>query len=838
MLDRVKGAKTEKLPGVAEILPWLFVANDDCSIVATKNSMLLAAWEYEGVDIESIDHGALVDAAASMDYFFREHADLTPVFWVRMDRHRTGYYPHGDFDNQIARGIDRVWADQITDGAAFLNRCYLYAALPTAYASLGMVEAVRANMASGTSYQRAFIQALYEKLVGARRFGFTNRRELDRWIEKFESTIIASVENGALGVTTRRLKGGELLGALRRTVSANNDTETAVNLNEYLDEYLSDSFIDNSIDDELILEGNRKRHVAVFTLKKPPEDKGFYVLEPLYGLDVELSIASCWRAMTMSDADKFLRQARAFDEIRSLSLKKVFRGAISGTQGVVSASDEPRTEVGAMAEFMRSAMRGCGAAFGWLATSIIVYADSTEELEDAVEKVERELARSQLVFFREREGALSGFCVGIPGQTNDPVRWHFTEASAFTNVMPLITLSADRPIHPFFSEGRDKPLPPNATFLTRYRTPYYFNYHMGQLGHTLLIGPSRNGKTVLQMFLESQSLKYPGSMIFNIDKDLSLKPTTLLLDGIYIDLSPDRMTVKMNPLSVINDDLGKAWLIGWLDRLMSNRGKPLTDKEVVEVSRAVDRVVGIPGARLSTLASQLPEELRSRLLPWCQNGVWGMFFDNEEDNFALSRITSVEVGGVLAAGMHDVVSAFTDYAFFRIERFLMNRPIEEIGPTMIYFEEAGYLLDDEIFAAKARDYLMTLAKKRAFLVMTAQSPEPFIVHPKLGAAVRDNTATIIFMPNHQADRELGEKYKKAFGVSDGHLQLIVGAKSQRQYCVFKPQIGSFRVIEAQFPPSIIAALRSDAKSIAILDRHYDKEDPTWKERYLNAVQFA
>ncbi|NCU16086.1 hypothetical protein GWR18_15760, partial [Lactobacillus paracasei] len=77
----------------------------------------------------------------------------------------------------------------------------------------------------------------------------------------------------------------------------------------------------------------------------------------------------------------------------------------------------------------------------------------------------------------------------------------------------------------------------------------YFNYHVGQLGHTLLVGPSRNGKTMFQMFLEAQFLKYRNSRIFNIDKDLSCKPQTLLLDGVHIDLDPARGNgLRMNPV--------------------------------------------------------------------------------------------------------------------------------------------------------------------------------------------------------------------------------------------------------------------------------------------------
>jgi type IV secretion system protein VirB4 len=303
-----------------------------------------------------------------------------------------------------------------------------------------------------------------------------------------------------------------------------------------------------------------------------------------------------------------------------------------------------------------------------------------------------------------------------------------------------------------------------------------------------------------------------------------------------MDLDPGRGGIRMNPMTLAGDEMGCAWLVGWLDRLMSLRGERPSDKDIHEVGEAVKRIAGMPGARLTSLLSQLPEHIRVRLAPWCEGGPWGTYFDNEEDRFSLSRITTVEVGGLLNAGLTDVVSMFTDYAFYRIERSLMDRPLTELGPTMVYFEEAGFLLDDEVFASKARDYLMTLAKKRAFLVMTAQSPEPFIAHPKLGAAVRDNVATVIFMPNMQAIRpDLGGKYKNAFGVNDNHLELIAGAIPRKEYCIFQPQTGLFRVVRAEFPPAIVNALRSDAHSQAVFNKFYDRKDPSWKLKYLDAL---
>lgn len=827
---------THKQNGMDEILPWLFVADDACSVVCNKDSSLLAAWSFEGVDVESGYLGVLDDASAAFDSALREMGDSQPVIWTRVDRRPFDGYIYGEFRDPLAEDVDRLWGEGFSNGGLFSNRHHIAIGMPVVGGAMSVGEATRSNMDAGMKPVRAFAEAMRNKYIGGqKRFGFTSRDELDVALGRFEQRMCSPITNGGLGLEVKRLKGRDLLGFLKSTASANPLAPIAVDHHEYLDTYLSDSFIDNRMSDHLILEGGKRQYVATYTLKKAPHNEVSQFFKLLLSQPVSLSVASCWKVASRPESEKFFSGARTFDEMRQMELKKLLRYAFSQNHEV-SRDDTPSTEIGALAMEMKNEVKQHRAVCGWLTTTVMVYGDSPQDLAISCESVERSLEQCGLLFVREREGALSAFCTGIPGQMTEPVRWHFVEASNFTDVSPLITFASGDPYHPFFSEGHEERLPPNAIFRTRYSTPFYFNYHVGQLGHTLLIGPSRNGKTVLQMFLESQFLKYPNSRIFNIDKDYSLQPQTLLLGGEYIDLEPGKSKVRMNPVSLATDDLGRAWLVGWLDRLLSSRGTRPTDQEVNEVANAVKRIANVPGARLSSLMSQLPENLRARLAPWCEGGPWGQYFDNSEDNFNFSRVMSTEVGGLINAGLSDVVNAFTEYAFYRIERFLADRKIEEIGPTMVYFEEAGFLLDDEVFASKARDYLMTLAKKRAFLVMTAQSPEPFINHPKLGAAVRDNVATIIFMPNKQATGDLGLKYKQAFGVNDNHLEIIAGVAPRKEYCVFQPQTGLFRVVRAEFPPEAVNVLRSDAPARALFNKVYDREDPTWKKRYLELVQ--
>jgi type IV secretion system protein VirB4 len=159
-----------------------------------------------------------------------------------------------------------------------------------------------------------------------------------------------------------------------------------------------------------------------------------------------------------------------------------------------------------------------------------------------------------------------------------------------------------------------------------------------------------------------------------------------------------------------------------------------------------------------------------------------------------------------------------------------------MGPTEIYFEEAGFLLEDPLFAEKATDYLMTLAKKHAYLVMTAQSPEPFFRNDKLRSAVRDNIATVVFLPNKGAARgDLAHMLKTVFGLNENHLQIIQDALPKQEYCVWQPANNFFRVCVMKLPKEVVARLMSDASSRAVLKSTFNPSDPSWADRYLKRV---
>src|SRR3546814_6338226 len=65
--------------------------------------------------------------------------------------------------------------------------------------------------------------------------------------------------------------------------------------------------------------------------------------------------------------------------------------------------------------------------------------------------------------------------------------------------------------------------------------PYYFNFHSADLGHSMVIGPSGGGKTVLVNFLIAQLEKFNARHIF-IDKDQGAEIFVRASGGTYLAL--------------------------------------------------------------------------------------------------------------------------------------------------------------------------------------------------------------------------------------------------------------------------------------------------------------
>ena len=74
-----------------------------------------------------------------------------------------------------------------------------------------------------------------------------------------------------------------------------------------------------------------------------------------------------------------------------------------------------------------------------------------------------------------------------------------------------------------------------ALLRTSAGSPYHFNFHAGDVGHTFICGPSGSGKTVVQNFMLAQLEKLGAQQVF-IDKDRGAEIFVRACGGVYLTL--------------------------------------------------------------------------------------------------------------------------------------------------------------------------------------------------------------------------------------------------------------------------------------------------------------
>src|SRR4030095_8297864 len=78
--------------------------------------------------------------------------------------------------------------------------------------------------------------------------------------------------------------------------------------------------------------------------------------------------------------------------------------------------------------------------------------------------------------------------------------------------------------------------PPLVVTRTEGATPFRLVTHVGDVGHTLVVGPTGVGKSVLLATLVLPFRRYARSQIFLFDKGYSARATILGLQGEHYDL--------------------------------------------------------------------------------------------------------------------------------------------------------------------------------------------------------------------------------------------------------------------------------------------------------------
>jgi type IV secretion system protein VirB4 len=321
--------------------------------------------------------------------------------------------------------------------------------------------------------------------------------------------------------------------------------------------------------------------------------------------------------------------------------------------------------------------------------------------------------------------------------------------------------------------------PPLLYGKTEGSTPFRFSLHVGDVGHTLVVGPTGAGKSVLLALMALQFRRYAGAQVFAFDFGGSIRAAALAMRGDWHDLggglteAPDT-SVSLQPLAGVHEVQERAWAADWIAAILLREGVPITPDVKEHLWSALTSLASAPvnERTITGLAVLLQSnDLKQALRPYCVGGPYGRLLDAEAEYLGEASVQAFETEGLIGTGAAPAVLA---YLFHRIEDRLDGRP------TLLIVDEGWLALDDEGFAGQLREWLKTLRKKNASVIFATQSLSD-IDNSAIAPAIIESCPTRLLLPNERAIEPQITAIYRRFGLNDRQIEILARATPKRDY---------------------------------------------------------
>ena len=754
-------AWSKKEAHAGDRLPYLRLV--DAQTVLLRDGSLMTALQVPGLLFETEETAALNAHAATREVMLRSNLDARFVLYHYVVRRRVSVSLEASFDDPLSAHIDRRWRDKLGSGSLFVNDQFVTLVRRPARGKAGLAEKAA-------------------KLLRRRRDEVAvDPREL-RSLRAAAQALAASLGDygaqplgdyeGPSGATNNELL--ELISALyngeMRPVRRPSDE---IDLGRMIP-YRRASF---GLDAMELRGSGGSDFAAILSLKDYPDATSPGLLDALLRLPCEMVVSE-----SFAPHDRQVARERIDLAIRRLR---------SARSAMASSSAE------------RDALGTGAVSFGDHHLTLLVRERSLDRLDDTAAMCAAALADTGAIAVREDTNLEPAFWGQFPGNEQYLVRRAMISSANMASFSSLHGFALGQAEGNYWGDA--------VTLLeTTSATPFFFNFHHGDLGNFSVIGPSGSGKTVVMNFLVAQAQKFsPRTILF--DKDRGAELFIRGIGGRYDRISAGELT-GFNPLALPDTAANRAFLRDWFAVLLKADGP----EELATIAGAVDAAYGNDASlrrlrhfRELLAGARRPQagDLADRLSPWIEDGEHAWLFDNGRDRLDLStRVMGFDMTALLENPRLRTPTMM--YLFHRIDERLDGEP------TMILIDEGWKALDDEVFAARIRDWLKTLRKRNALVGFATQSARDAL-DSRISTALVEQTATMVFMPNAKARTE---DYCAGFGLTEHELALIRSLPAHsRAFLVRQPDASVVVRLDLSGMPEVLTILSGRESTVRRLD---------------------
>jgi type IV secretion system protein VirB4 len=771
-----------------------YVCHYDKNTVLTKNGELLKVIRITGFSDDSMmsELSSLRDNIRSS---IENHVqDNKIALWFHTIRRKKNIAPKGEFNEFISKKINDAWVKKNRWSHQYVNEFYITV----------ITEGLDTSIVNFKAFLRSFSYFTTKKLHQK------HLEEANKKLNKTINSILADIEEyGAKLLGINEWEGALYSEPMRffgKIVNLYED-RYQLSINDMSEDLASHgvAFGDNELE---VVGENNKNFAAMLSLKEYQEIPT-NSLDKVLQLPFEFIIT---QSFDFTFSHKEIEPYEHQDYILQISGDEEFRNFIG--------SDE-------FDEDEEKAVN----RYGKLQTTFMFIARNKERLNNDIRRAMEQFGALGMVVVREDVFSEHCFWAQLPGNFKFLRRQKAIRSSRVAGFGALHSFPSGLIAGNHWG-------PAVTVVKTVLDTPYFFNFHEKDLGHTLILGPANSGKTVFVNFMLSQARRF-NNKLFYFDLESRSKCFIKSLNGAYYNLSYDadqKGLPQLNPLSLENNEDNKEFLASWFSSLVVFLKGYVPEREIDLIPQMVDKMfennVSNFVAACEIFNSEETINIYRKLKIWSSGKLASIFGAESEIEWS-NPIMAFDFTEIIE--QKPVVIPIVNYLLHRIESNLDG------GPAIIVLNEAWNLINNSIFAPQMSDFLSRMRRNNCIVIFISEGSE------EVGASevifdIKKNITSEIYMP----DPDPSYFYEVILGLNEEESEIIrMMSKEERQFLLKNRGDSVIATLDLTKLSKIKKILAADAMAIAVMEEVMDlnkdesgaePEPEIWIPQFLEVLE--
>jgi type IV secretion system protein VirB4 len=767
-----------------------FVCHYDENTILTKNGELLQVIRITGFNHESVS-SELINLRETIRESITQHIKSNNfALWLHTIRRKQNITPEGHFPDFFSAQLNEIWEEENNWKHQYVNELYLTI----------LIKGYNTSIVNFNSLLRSF------SVTGTKNLHI---KELQKAHHKLSTTcgeVLKDLnEYGAELLGYTEINDGlhsEHMSFFGKIVSLC-ETDYPLAINDIASDLAHSKLAFGNTSLEVVC--NEKKHFAsMFSIKEYSEISvgvldNFLQIPQEYIITQSIDFIDRNKALMEFDYQHYILDVSGDEQLKHLS----------GLESVIESDTGSPTD------------------YGEQQITIMLINKTARGLQKDIETALERLYELGLVTVREDIFSEHCFWSQLPGN------FAFLRRQKPINTKRIAGFAS---LHNFPAGNRRGNYWGNAVsiFRTVLGTPYFFSFHDGDKGHTLIVGPYGSGKTVLLNFLVSQSRKFHNKLYYfghNRAENIFINA----IGGNYLSMTKnnaDPYTLKLNPLHLEDSEDSKKFISEWLKYLVISGEKNIDEAELKLIPEIVEKIISAGIKKLSDAAPLFNQEetknIYQKLLPWHSSGKYAFIFDNDEENDWSNNLVNAFNLTPILPYQHILIPIIT-YLLYKIETTLDGKP------TMIVLDEAWNLIDNYALGPQINKWLGRMRKKNCIVIFATESVLD-AAQSSITKNINDNIATRIFLP----DPNPTEYYQTVFGLGDEEFELLAAMSSEDRHFLLKhgedSVIASLDLSNIEEVTTVLSSRPSTLMVMEEVMKEFGHDPQEWLSNFFEVIQ--